>query len=215
MKVNTLKRFTCVVALIACFIPMLSVHAKNNEETPRVGYIYLGDSRFVGMNKFIHMDEMDDTFVVAKVGQGLSWLKKTAIKDINLIMATEKDIDEWVIITGLGVNDLGNIDKYIDYYDSLEDVTLILVSVNPVNKTKCDKYGYDYSGLSKGMQTFNKKLQETDYEYIDTYTELFDNGFSTVDGVHYTESTYIQIYDIIEEYLDSRSESDILDETKK
>lgn len=201
---SRIKRILAVLLLTMLVIPTFSVDAKEIKDEPVVGYIYLGDSRFVGMNTYVHMDEMNNTYVVAKVGQGLNWLKKAAIKKIDSIISANQGIDEWIIITGLGVNDLGNVDKYIEYYDTLEDVTLILVSVNPVDKSKCDRYGYNGAALGKGIKNFNKKLQDTNYEYIDTYTELCEAGFGTVDGLHYTKDTYNLIYDLIEEYLDLR-----------
>lgn len=33
-----------------------------------IGYIYIGDSRFVGMNSYLNLED-DNVFVVAKVGQ--------------------------------------------------------------------------------------------------------------------------------------------------
>lgn len=165
-----------------------------------VGYIYLGDSRFVGMNKAVDIEQEDNQFVVAKVGQGYKWLQDTAIDEIDEIISNN-DFDRWVLITGLGVNDLRNIDKYIDYYDSVDNMQVVLVSVNPVEKSGCDKYGYDYSGLSNGMVKFNDKLQDTGYPYIDTYDYMIENGFSTRDGVHYTNDTYEEIYGFIREYI--------------
>ena len=191
------------VALIVCMCASkVCVYAAPDHEAEQTGYIYLGDSRFVGMNSYIHIDEMENTYVVAKVGKGLSWLRNSAVGKIEEIMGSNADIDNWVILTGLGINDYWNVMKYIDYYDTMDDVQLILVSVNPVEKDKCDAHGYDYSKLSEGVTSFNAKLMETDYQYIDVYTAMMDEGFSTVDGVHYKEETYQFIYDTIKLYLD-------------
>lgn len=195
MLLAALVFMTCICASTVC------VYAAPDHETKRTGYIYLGDSRFVGMNSYIHIDEMENTFVVAKVGKGLSWLENTAADKIEEIMGSNADIDNWVIITGLGINDYWNAPKYIDYYDTMDDVQLILVSVNPVEKDKCDAHGYDYDELSEGIIAFNDKLMETDYPYIDVYTAMMDEGFSTVDGVHYKKETYRFIYDTIKLYL--------------
>lgn len=165
------------------------------------GYIYLGDSRFVGMNSAVDIESEENTFVVAKVGKGYKWLIDYADDEINSIISEHKDITDWILISGLGVNDLRNIDKYIEYYDSIESMQVILLSVNPVDKAKCDRYGYDYAYLSREMVRFNEKLQETDYPYIDTYSLMIDEGFTTRDGVHYTNETYSMIYDEIQDYI--------------
>lgn len=188
--------------MVSLCISTVCVYAAPDNEGEQTGYIYLGDSRFVGMNKYVHIDEMENTYVVAKVGKGLSWLENTAAGKIKEIMGSNADIDNWVIITGLGINDYWNAGRYIDYYDTMEDVQLILVSVNPVEKDKCDAHGYDYGKLSEGVTSFNDKLMETDYPYIDVYTAMMDEGFSTVDGVHYKKETYQFIYGTIKLYLD-------------
>ena len=194
--------FVTAVLMVSMCVSTVYVYAAPDYGTGQTGYIYLGDSRFVGMNKYIHIDEMENTFVVAKVGEGLSWLKNTAAGKIDEIMGNNTDIDNWVIITGLGINDYWNASKYIDYYDTMDDVQLILVSVNPVEKDKCDAHGYDYGKLSEGIITLNDRLMETGYRYIDVYSAMMDEGFSTIDGVHYKKETYQFIYDIIRLYLD-------------
>lgn len=166
---------------------------------PINGYIYLGDSRFVGMNNACHMDEEENTWVVAKVGEGLKWCKDKAIPEIEDIVESNPDIDGWYIISGLGVNDSYNIDRYLEFYNTLDDYNLILVSVNPMEQSKCDKWGYNYRGLTAGANKFNQKLKQSDYEYIDVSSYLLKEGFSTVDGVHYTVNTYEDIFAYIQE----------------
>lgn len=174
------------------------------------GYIYLGDSRFVGMDKVCEVSEEDNTWVVAKVGEGLNWCKKTAVPEIAKIVEDNPDVDEWVLISGLGVNDTYNAKKYVEFYENLDDMTIVLCSVNPVEKSKCDKHGYDYSYLSKGIESVNAVLQDSDFPYIDVNSYLIENGYETADGVHYTADTYTDIYVYIGAELEL-----ILDETKE
>lgn len=168
---------------------------------PVCGYIYLGDSRFVGMNNACDIDEEENTWVVAKVGEGLKWCEDTAMPEIEKIVEGNKDIDDWYIVSGLGVNDSYNIDNYLEFYATLDDYNLILVSVNPMDKAKCDKWGYDYHNLTVGANKFNRKIKQSDYVYIDISSYLSENGFTTVDGVHYTDNTYEVIYERIREEL--------------
>lgn len=192
-----------VFTLLLTALSSITVNAKPIAvmEEEKVGYIYLGDSRFVGMNKYCNIDEEENTWVVAKVGQGLKWMKETALPEIEEIVNNNSDITEWFLITGLGVNDLGNIDKYIEVYDDLDGFEIILVSVNPMEKSKADKWGYDYNGLSPKIVKFNEKLLETSYQYIDVYNDLIENGYKTVDGLHYDKETYKYIYSIINSYM--------------
>lgn len=205
--------FAIAVLMVSIYVTTVCVYAAPDKKAPdkkveQTGYIYLGDSRFVGMNRYVHIDEMENTFVVAKTGEGLSWLRTTAAGKIEEIMESNADIDNWVIITGLGINDYWNAENYIDYYDTMDDVQWILVSVNPVEKDKCAAHGYDYSKLSEGITSFNDQLMETDYQYIDVYTAMMGEGFSTVDGVHYKKETYQFIYDTIKRYLDMQQMED-------
>lgn len=205
--------FGCAVLFAAflALLPVMFVEGKMPAKVEkRIGYIYLGDSRFVGMNKYCNIDEEDDTWIVAEVGKGLNWMKKTAIPEIEDIVKDNPKVTDWVLITGLGVNDLYNIDKYIEEYDSLEGFKIILVSINPMEKDKADKWGYDYNGLSPKIIDFNDRLQDTSYEYIDVYTSLIENGFTTVDGLHYNEKTYKYIYDIINSYVKGGEDEDEL-----
>ena len=69
---------------------------------------------------------------------------------------------------------------------------LYFVSVNPTNRSA------DY--LNDDIDEFNLKLKNglSSYvKYIDTNTFLINNGFSSNDGVHYTATTYKQIYTLI------------------
>lgn len=164
------------------------------EEVEETGYIFIGDSRTVGMDRYMDISSNEDCFVVAKVGQGYKWLTKTALDEVASIKSEHLDIDNWVEIYLLGVNDLGNIQSYIETYESFsDDSSIVLVSVNPV-----EYHNYITNDM---IENFNSKLQDTDYDYIDTYSQIKDS-YSSVDGVHYTKETYADIWRIIEEELD-------------
>ncbi len=158
-----------------------------------VGTIYIGDSRTVGMDDVIDIEnEEENAFVVAKVGQGYSWFSSTALTQVEQIKKRNTDIDAWQYIINLGVNDLGSIDKYLEKYEKLaeeDNIEIILVSVNPVK---------NYPTVSNDdIEAFNEKLEESGFYYIDTYSVLEEEGFSTSDGLHYTSDTYELIYETI------------------
>ena len=147
-------------------------------------YVFLGDSRFVGMS---NCKQSNDIFI-CKVGEGYNYF----CKNINNI--SENDI----VIIGFGVNDLGNIDKYIELANSLTNEVYYL-TVNPADEQKERENGY--SVTNQQIDEFNNKLKAnaTNYKVIDTNSYLKQIGFSTTDGLHYDNATYIKIYEYIKQ----------------
>ena len=153
---------------------------------PDTGYIFVGDSRFVNMNSVCGISKTDNLFMVAKVGEGYSWFNDTALSQIKRIISSSL-FNKWKIIICLGINDLGNCDKYVKKYEDLKaDYDMVLVSVNPVEH---------YGNLSnEGIDKFNSALKTLSLPYIDTFDLLLSTGYSTSDGLHYKEDTTKKIY---------------------
>lgn len=124
--------------------------------------------------------------MVAKVGEGYSWFNDTALQQINRITSSGL-FDKWKLIICLGINDLGNVEKYVKKYESLkDDYDITLVSVNPVN---------NYGSLTNDqIEKFNSVLTELPFPYIDTYRLLLSTGYATTDGLHYSGDTTRKIY---------------------
>ena len=164
----------------------------SNEVSYVTGVIFIGDSRFVGMNNICKMDSNENTYVIAKVGEGYNYLVTTAIPKIEEIMTSNTDVEKWNIISGFGINDLGNLNKYIEAYENMkyDNAKLILVSVNPVE--------YHSSITNNAVEQFNNAIQSIDgIEYIDTYNMVVNEVNYSTDGVHYKNKVYIEIYDFI------------------
>lgn len=162
----------------------------SNTKKKNIGTIFVGDSRFVGMNDACDMDFP----VVAKVSKGYKWFKSDGLKKINEIK-NDSNKDSWRIVINLGVNDLYNVNKYIDLYKDLsKDYEVVLVSVNPTEKNA--------SVSNKSISNFNSKISKINgIKYIDSYNYLMNDGYSTTDGVHYTYKTYKKIYNYILESI--------------
>lgn len=169
-------------------------------KSERVGVIYTGDSRIRRLNLTINMKGMKDTWVVCKSGMGYQWFVSEGIPQIDRLMRDKKYIDKWVIISGWGVNDLWNSGTYINKYTSLmkgrwSNCDLRLMSVNPVDGAMKSKYG--------AIPSFNSRIKsyvdkaDGNVFYIDTNRVMLSKGFSTIDGLHYTESTNRLIYKTI------------------
>ncbi len=153
-------------------------------------YVFLGDSRFVGMDKTVHLALLPDVYVIAKVGQGYDWLESNALPALNNLKATT-NYDRYIVICNLGVNDLGNVNKYINILPALtdENTKLYWDSVNPT---------VDSSALVKcaNIEQFNATLHQyiPNTNWIDTYTYLQVSGFNAHDGVHYDSATYTKLF---------------------
>jgi hypothetical protein len=168
---------------------------EKTDNTETVGYIFIGDSRFVGMNNYCNIEENENNYVIAKVGEGYNFLINNAIQQAEEIEQENTDVEHWKYIICLGINDLGNIDKYIETYNELSlTKDLYLVSVNPIE--------YHSYITNDSVKSFNDQLKSIEnIHYIDSYASLIENGFSTVDGIHYTNDTYDDIYNIITEII--------------
>ncbi len=180
----------------------------------RTGYIYTGDSRTRRLNVTIGMSRMEDTWVYCKSGMGYSWFLNDSLDRINETMKQHTEIDQWVIVSAWGVNDLWNIGTYLRKYEELMNdewrkCKLYLVSVNPVGRPLEHRYS--------SIESFNKKLKkyvksnrdrtEGGVYYIDTNTRMTEDGFETFDNLHYTESTNKFLYKVIRQELDKTNTS--------
>ncbi len=156
--------------------------------------IFVGDSRIVGMSEAV---SDSNTYFIGKVAEGYSWLKNTASSSLNTYLAKYSNAK---VVLALGVNDLYNISNYISYYKSLiakyPKAYIYVMSVTPVNETTAKKYGYTVTNSQ--IKEFNAKLKEAfPANYLDVYTYMEKNGFSTSDGIHYTAATYKTIYNYV------------------
>jgi hypothetical protein len=159
------------------------------------GYIYVGDSRFVGMNNCLNI-ENEQRFVIAEVAMGYDWLVNTAYPKIVNIKSNNSKFINWKIIINLGVNDIGNINKYIEFYsNNFKSDELEIIAVNPIEYN-------DYISNSD-IESFNLSMksfaEQNNIKYIDTYNMLKNSGFSTTDGVHFDNDTYSKIFLYIED----------------
>ena len=166
------------------------------ENFTKADLIIVGDSRMVGLESAVSTDAK----VIAKVSAGLNWLKNTAIYEIRNYVNENS-----VIVLNFGVNDLYNSGNYVSYYNAIKEEfpnnQICFMSVNPVDEVKEAQHGY--SVTNENIRNFNQKMKDNlvGIKYIDTYTYLMENGFSTGDGVHYKGDTYRDIYNYMLEHL--------------
>lgn len=163
--------------------------------------IYVGDSRTNGLKSALSGSAVS---FIAKDGSGYSWYVSDAKKELETKI--ENDKLKFVVLA-FGVNDLHNIDNYINAYNSLisehDKVNFFVMSVNPVDETVAKSYGYTVSNES--IKNFNDKLQNAfGNKYIDVYSQI-KGQISTQDGLHYKSESYLKVHDIVVNYIQKNS----------
>ena len=149
------------------------------------GYLFVGDSRTVGLDEAV-----DGISSIAKVGAKVNYLQ-SVLGDVTKTRGKN-------VIFNFGVNDLGNISKYISVYKSLpkefiQNNNVIIMSVNPTDGSK-------YGSWNTDIDKFNKKMKAnlpSGVKYLDTNSTLKKEGFKTRDGVHYKAETYKRIAQLV------------------
>lgn len=150
--------------------------------------IFIGDSRTVGMQNAVR----DDSIWSCKVGMGYNWMTITGVPDIEPFID-----DKTSVIILMGVNDPFNLPHYISYINvkasewAAIGARTYFVSVGPLMQ---DPYV-----TNEQIEVFNASMQASlsGVGYIDIYTYLTENGYATVDGIHYTDAVSIGIYNYI------------------
>ena len=163
-------------------------------DTPVEKKIFIGDSRTVDIMNAVQ--NQADAVWSCKVSMGYDWMVKEGIP------AVEDQIENnTAVIILLGVNDVYNISNYISYINQKAaewaaiGAKTYFVSVGPVVS---DPYVTNVE-----IEAFNTSLQNSlsGVTYIDIYTYLTTNGFTTADGLHYTDDVSLSIYNYIVDNL--------------
>ncbi len=173
----------------------LDKNGKRSEKVSSGKYIFVGDSRTVGMGNAV---SDKNTAFIAEVGQGYSWLVKTGGVKLRTMLAADPDV---TVVLALGVNDLVNIKNYISYYTKLKKefpmTSFYIMAVNPVDEKKEAAYGYKVKNSS--IESFNREMLEAvgAVSFIDTYSYMKEKDFDSADGLHYTAKVYRDLYQYV------------------
>lgn len=163
--------------------------------------VFVGDSRTVQMQSAVQ----DRTHTwIAESRMGYYWLADTALPEINRVVKKGTHL-----IINLGVNDVNNADKYIAKINAQmngwreKGVRVYYASVNPVS---------NYPDLpNEKIDSFNQALQDgldPGVIWIDSNEWLKEHGFSTADGLHYRNNTYMDLYSYYLSFIDETDVSD-------
>ena len=162
----------------------------NSNNTSNI--IFIGDSRTEDIERYVSSDA---TFI-CKVGEGYNWMVNSAFHEADEIVngGTKK------IIIWLGVNDLGNKTQYVEAVNTKaqewvsKGATVYYAAVGPLDH---DPSGY---ATNDGIEDFNKVIKDglsSQVKYIDLYNKFKNEGYTTVDGIHYNPETTQKIYDYL------------------
>lgn len=189
-----------------------SSNASNTSTTSSTGtssttsnVVFIGDSRTVQMYAYLAnnwsganyssggVHNVSGDIFVAEGSQGLSWLKSTGISAAKSYFKSGT-----AIAILMGVNDLDNASSYVSYINSnvsswtSNGSKLYYVSVTPCSGS--------YSYLNSKITTFNSNVKSglsSSVKWIDAYSYLNSNGYTTTDGLHYDKSTSNKLYNYI------------------
>ncbi len=170
---------------------MLNLASTEGASFEEEDMIFVGDSRFVGMRSVVG----GSASWFCEISQGLYWLQNVCAPKLKKVNLKGK-----AVIFNLGVNDVNNYNAYITYLNKLGKVlrkkgaSVFFMTVNPVDENKEAQYGY--SVTNSMIRTFDLYLAAglKNFGLINTYDILLTGAFDTVDGIHYTSSTYSTIY---------------------
>lgn len=183
-----LPKVRCYIVIVLMIL-ICSLFVMPVEAAESTGIIFIGDSRTVGMSKSI--DAEDNVFFVAKVGQGYDWFCDTAINEVGDIIS-RNDYDNWVIVTNLGVNDLGNVEKYKAKYKELldgewKDYDFYITSIYCVDESK-----YQGAVTNEKIESFNSSMSWY-RNFIDIY-DISKREVISSDGLHFSAKCYQKLY---------------------
>lgn len=162
------------------------------QNTTYNSYMFLGDSRTVGMKNAVNSDDI----FICKESMGYDWMVKTAFPQADKKVTSGMAIAIW-----FGVNDMGNVDNYIKAINEKaiewkeKGARTFYISVGPMDKS------------DEKVAEFNETMKNglsNDVTYVDIYSKLKSDGFETVDGLHYTVDSYKKIYDLMKEGIKGR-----------
>ena len=151
------------------------------------GVIFVGDSRFVQMQASVGAN---DCTWIAESAKGYKWFEEKAIPRIDNCVGKGSKI-----LINLGVNDPGNLQKYITLVNAKAaewtslGATVYYASVNPV-------WENPYV-TEEQVVYFNSQMQtglSSDVHWIDSHSYLITVGYRLVDGLHFSSETYQNLY---------------------
>ena len=180
----------------------------------------VGDSRTVYTRVALGASAPSNVEFIAKAGEGLDWFKSSGYKTLYRSVAKRPWTEKKAVIINLGVNDLKNSASYVKYMKKVAaklkkyNCKMYYLSVNPVNSAMIKSVN-GKARTEAQVAAFNKAIyrrlcsgRNRSFTYINTCTNLQMKGWISkktgtdiYDGVHYSNQTYLRIFDYCMRYL--------------
>lgn len=136
-----------------------------------------------------------------RTAASLYWLQAEGASRLAVVSE-----DVHTVIVLMSLNDLYHPTAYAEYMNELSaqypDKRFIFLSLGPVNEEVERAHGYKVKNSE--VEFFNESVKaglSSGVEFMDFYSYLQQEGFSTTDGVHYLQNDYVKIYNYIMEHL--------------
>ena len=202
-------RKLCKVLMVMVFMCVMfaqTISASAQEQDSSIPFVLVGDSRVVGIGteeskdvivsnannyKELFVGKTDSNYIIGKVGEGLKWLKKNGMDEVNKYRGKSD-----ILVIWMGTNDVYNADAYAEYINGL-DGKILVVSCGPVDESKCRRYRYTIT--NDEVEKFNDTLKNSlnsSIKWMDISTLVTKDDIGK-DGLHYTSSCYSKIYNEI------------------
>jgi hypothetical protein len=182
-----------------------STNSNSDDSGDYDGYCWVGDSRTRAYetNNLISSND----FIFAKDSTGYEELVSTEWPALKNKLSDNK---KYIIVFNYGVNDLGNVDKYIKYYKEVvfpgisainSNDKIILLSINPVDDAK-SQYAKN-STIESFNKSINSLVENFDYaSYCNTYSGISSSDWKTYlangnGGIHYSNDGYKAIMNYV------------------
>ncbi len=159
------------------------------EVTDPSDVLIIGDSRCVMMKSATGGGGVS---WICQKSKGYKWLETTAIPEAEEMIGNGTRV-----VINLGVNDVGNVNRYAALVNAKaaewaeRGAVTYYVSVNPVS---------DNARVSEAqVEFFNNQIrgQLSGIRWIDTHGYLMSDGFNATDGIHYDNATSVKIFQAI------------------
>lgn len=161
--------------------------AAGKAQSNGAGVIMVGDSRFVQMQA----NAGENSCVwIAQSGKGYQWFSETAIAQIDGAVGKGTKI-----LINLGVNDPGNLTKYIELVNAKAEewvgkgAVVYYSSVNPVWENPHvteEQVVYFNTQMIAGLSG--------NVRWLDSHSYLESIGYKLVDGLHFNAETYQNLF---------------------
>ena len=180
----------------------------------------VGDSRTADTKMALGVAVPSNVEFIAKWGEGLYWFKSTGYRQLLSSVSKQPKNSKKAVIINLGVNDLNNGRAYVTYMKKVAanlkkyNCKMYYLSVNPVNSAMIKSVGGKARSEAQ-IASFNRTIYKNlcsgknkSFTYINSCTNLQMKGWISnrhdmgiYDGLHYSNATYLRIFDYCMRYL--------------